>query len=105
MCFFFFFFFSVLRCVKAFERGFDMERKREKEENGGDKEGGRRKARKIDLELSKDLVGAAERGETERVRELLCTEGVDVHHAEGRCWPWKKTALFAASVEGHLETA
>src|SRR5689334_11797185 len=73
-----------------------MERKREREENGGDGDNG---------DLSKELVEAAEQGETERVRELLHMEGVDVHHAEGWCWGFEKTALVATCVRGHLETA
>src|SRR5690242_13270658 len=82
-----------------------MNRKEEKEENGGDEEAQRKKRKNINKELSKELVGAAERGETERVRELLRMEGVDVHHAEGECVGWKKTALLVACVAGHLETA
>src|SRR5690242_7541627 len=73
-----------------------MERKRENKGNGRDG---------VNEALCKELVEAAERGETERVRELLCMEGVDVHHVEGWVGLWKKTALLAACAAGHLETA
>src|SRR5690348_10000516 len=65
----------------------------------------KRTGKKINKDLCKELVEAAERGETERVRELLRMEGVDVRHAEGEYWAWKKTALLVACVGGHLETA
>src|SRR5689334_22573352 len=63
------------------------------------------KEENVAQKINKKLVEAAERGETERVRELLRMEGVDVHHAVGRVWAWNKTPLLAACVGGHLETA
>src|SRR5689334_12238168 len=63
------------------------------------------KLEKEEEKKNKELVGAAERGETETVRELLCTEGVDVHHVEEDWWALKKTGLLAACTGGHLETA
>src|SRR5690242_7166862 len=79
-----------------------MERKSEKEKEGE----GRKNLQKINLQLCEELLRAAEQGETERVRELLRMEGVDVHYAEGEDWVgWKKTALCAACAGGHLETA
>src|SRR5690349_1482211 len=73
-----------------------MNRKRENGWDGWDGEDVR------NVEKCKELVEAAERGETERVRELLRMEGVDVHHVEG--WD-EQTALLAACTGGHLETA
>ena len=73
-----------------------MERERANEENGRDG---------VNEDLCKELVRAAERGETERVKELLRREGVDVHHAEGMHVAWKKTGFLAACAGGHLETA
>src|SRR5690349_5716262 len=57
---------------------------------------------KKNVALCKELLKAAERGETERVKELMQCEGVDVHHAEAR-WGVPKTALVLACQEGHLE--
>jgi hypothetical protein len=76
---------------------------REKEDKGGE-EGGTKKHKSAE-DLGRELLRAAEKGDVERVRELLQCEGVNVRYHEEVWDGVPKTALVVACERGHVEVA
>src|SRR5262245_20648559 len=66
---------------------------------------GENNRRNIDVEVCKELLGAAQRGDTERVRKLLQSEGVDARYSlEKDGFGLDKTCLRLACATGRVET-
>ena len=59
------------------------------------------------LFLMEELLSAAERGDVERVKELLQCNGVNAQYAEEEDDEWNapRTALVVACERGHVEAA
>ena len=78
--------------------------KREKDDKGGEEAG--TKKHKSAQELGRELLRVAEKGDVERVRELLPCEGVDVCYYEETHWfGIPKTALVVACEKGYVKVA
>src|SRR5690242_18079327 len=60
-----------------------------------------KKTTTVQTVLCMQLLRASERGEAERVKELLLIDGVDVHFRERDDWLGPKTALRLACEKGH----
>jgi hypothetical protein len=77
---------------------------REKEDKGGEEAG--TKKHKSAEDPTRELLRAAEKGDLERVKELLQCEGVDVRYHEERDWRGDpKTSLVLACERGYVEVA
>jgi hypothetical protein len=74
--------------------------KHEKEDKGGEEAGTKNKSAK---KLGRELLRAAEKGDVERVRELLQCEGVDVRHHEQRDWRGDPKTVLVVACEGTLK--
>jgi hypothetical protein len=76
------------------------------EREKGDKGGEEGCTKKSAEDLGEELLRAAEKGDVERVREVLQCEGVDVrYHEEGDGFGGPRTALVVACERGHMEVA